>query len=72
MLYRYLGTLNFLFSKKKLHLHSFMSSGRSSARLEYTSGGRVVASSNLVVPTFKKQDLLSCFFLFYPHDVTDR
>ena len=30
------------------------SSGCSSARLEYTSGGRGVASSNLVTPTTKK------------------
>ena len=28
--------------------------GCSSARLEYTSGGRVVASSNLVIPTKSK------------------
>ena len=28
-----------------------MQTGCSSARLEYTSGGRVVASSNLVIPT---------------------
>lgn len=28
--------------------------GRSSVRLEYTSGGRVVASSNLVTPTSNK------------------
>ena len=27
--------------------------GCSSARLEYTSGGRVVASSNLVIPTMQ-------------------
>ena len=30
---------------------SIFGSGCSSARLEYTSGGRVVASSNLVIPT---------------------
>ena len=35
------------------------SSGCSSARLEYTSGGRGVASSNLVTPTKLKQSLWS-------------
>ena len=34
-----------------LSLHHKIFSGCSSARLEYTSGGRVVASSNLVIPT---------------------
>ncbi len=44
------------------------SSGCSSARLEYTSGGRVVASSNLVIPTNRKSltfDRMSrIFFVF--------
>ena len=34
-----------------LHLHCFSEAGCSSARLEYTSGGRVVAGSNPVTPT---------------------
>ena len=39
-------------SKKYYYLCTAkISSGCSSARLEYTSGGRVVASSNLVIPT---------------------
>ena len=33
---------------------AFNPSGCSSARLEYASGGRVVASSNLVTPTKQK------------------
>lgn len=33
------------------------SAGCSSARLEYASGGRVVASSNLVIPTINKDQL---------------
>ena len=37
---------------KKWRAHS---SGCSSVRLEYASGGRGVASSNLVIPTEKKE-----------------
>ena len=40
-------------------------SGCSSARLEYTSGGRVVAGSNPVIPTIFEQTaelLFCCFF----------
>ena len=33
--------------------------GCSSARLEYTSGGRVVASSNLVIPTMQMERVLN-------------
>jgi hypothetical protein len=43
-------------------------SGCSSARLEYASGGRVVASSNLVTPTNRKALIiywLSMLFSFY-------
>ena len=40
-------------------LHEVKSSGCSSARLEYASGGRVVASSNLVTPT-KAIEKMSC------------
>src|SRR5574344_1300408 len=35
----------------------YFSAGCSSARLEYASGGRVVASSNLVIPTINKDRL---------------
>ena len=37
-----------------LSLHTEKESGRSSVRLEYTSGGRVVAGSNPVTPTDEK------------------
>ena len=42
--------------------------GCSSARLEYASGGRVVAGSNTVTPSVGNSFILcliSCFFLFY-------
>ncbi len=39
-------------------------SGCSSARLEYASGGRVVASSNLVTPTQKHWRKSPVLFLF--------
>lgn len=38
-----------------------MSSGCSSARLEYTSGGRVAAGSNPVTPTAKSDESRSFF-----------
>ena len=45
-------TFNLHKSKKYYYLCAAKPiSGCSSARLEYTSGGRVVASSNLVIPT---------------------
>ena len=39
-----------------LSLHTEKESGRSSVRLEYTSGGRVVAGSNPVTPTDERLD----------------
>ena len=46
--------------------------GCSSARLEYTSGGRVVASSNLVIPTMHSGESPQSqdwgFFVFYTPD----
>ena len=43
--------------KKALPLHTH--SGCSSARLEYASGGRVVAGSNPVIPTVENQGVKS-------------
>ena len=44
-------------------------SGCSSARLEYASGGRGVASSNLVIPTIKEEkwrlDMFQTLFFFF-------
>ena len=48
---------------------SALNSGCSSARLEYTSGGRVVAGSNPVIPTNRKVLIfsrISRLFLFIP------
>ena len=43
---------------KKVHFRCFCTqvSGCSSVRLEYASGGRGVASSNLVIPTTEQAD----------------
>ena len=54
--------------RKRTNVFDRHSSGCSSARLEYTSGGRVVASSNLVTPTKLSRDsrtfVLLSFFLW--------
>ena len=40
-----------VYVEKYLSLHPLNKAGCSSARLEYASGGRVVAGSNPVIPT---------------------
>mgnify|MGYP000205295468 CR=1 FL=1 len=48
--------ISFVYSKKAVSLHRFSEKSRGVAQpgLEYASGGRVVASSNLVTPTDEK------------------
>ena len=44
--------------------------GCSSARLEYASGGRVVAGSNPVIPTYRADSVTNVtLFLFSPMDM---
>ena len=51
--------------RKRTNVFDRHSSGCSSARLEYTSGGRVVASSNLVTPTKLSRDSRTFVLLFF-------
>ncbi len=44
---------NFLVLEKNIFFENYFKSGCGAVRLAYTAGGRVVAGSNPVIPTFK-------------------
>ena len=53
-----------IFNEKSISLQPLTRSGCSSARLEYTSGGRVAAGSNPVTPTKRVRIKIRTLFLF--------
>src|SRR5690606_23414472 len=54
---------------KSICIFALCNSGCGAVRLAYTAGGRVVAGSNPVIPTKKRNCFVSSFFCFWPQSI---